>query len=45
MGWLAAAGLSPQTPVTLTPAKPDGLTVKIWAGLRLAQRNAHRSAA
>lgn len=44
LGWLTAAGLSPPMPVTLAPAKVGGLTVKIWAGLRLAQRNGHRSA-
>jgi ubiquinone/menaquinone biosynthesis C-methylase UbiE/DNA-binding transcriptional ArsR family regulator len=33
--WLVAAGLEPQTPATLKPSTAEGLTVKIWTGLRL----------
>jgi len=36
-GWLAAAGLDPQPPVSLSPSQPGGLTVKIWTGLRAGQ--------
>ena len=32
--WLTAAGLSPQPPKTLKASTADGLTVKIWTGLR-----------
>jgi ubiquinone/menaquinone biosynthesis C-methylase UbiE/DNA-binding transcriptional ArsR family regulator len=35
-GWLAAAGLEPQPPVSLVPSEPVGLTVKIWTGRRAA---------
>ena len=32
--WLTAAGLVPQAPKTLKASTADGLTVKIWTGLR-----------
>ena len=40
--WLAAAGLDAPSPTALPPASPEGLTVKIWRGVKpaVAQRPA-----
>lgn len=43
--WLALSGLDGAPAVTLPPASPEGLTVKIWTGDRIAADVCQRSAA
>ncbi|MBO9710800.1 MAG: metalloregulator ArsR/SmtB family transcription factor [Caulobacter sp.] len=45
VGWVEAGGLVMDRNIALPPAKPDGLTVKIWTARRPSKNAAERNAA